>query len=198
MRNLTWIAVAFLCCTTPATSAMAIPPPVEQYSANCQNPTYASDQLICSDEQLLSLDGKLVAILVFNPELTQRPDSAFFESQSAWLRRRSLCAMKDDHAACLRASYKDRVRVLQGVGQKIPGTVAVGRCKVRFHEDDAIFTAYNDQSLVVVDADRTVIGLVSTNEDASDWQPYVSAKKSRRMLELKTITGQVSNCHRPK
>jgi hypothetical protein len=45
--------------SSPISAAQAIPPPPVQSVADCERPTYASDQLVCADAELLALDREL-------------------------------------------------------------------------------------------------------------------------------------------
>jgi len=40
-----------------------VPPPIAQWSADCERPSYAVDQLICSDPELTALDRQLGSLL---------------------------------------------------------------------------------------------------------------------------------------
>jgi uncharacterized protein len=96
-------------------TAAAIPPPPEQLAADCSQPTYASDQLVCATPELLALDQRMRALLDrVDLEAVAGRDPAF-EQQSDWLRRRSLCAFSAAHADCLRAVYSARITELEAV-----------------------------------------------------------------------------------
>jgi len=100
--------------------AIAVPPPPEQVAADCDAPTYASDQLVCHDPELLELDRRmrsLLAQLDLEAVAAARRD---VESQPSWFRRRSLCAFADAHAACLRAMYVDRISTLEALTPSDP------------------------------------------------------------------------------
>jgi uncharacterized protein len=95
--------------------AHAIPPPPERLTVNCEEPVYASDQLVCEDPELLAIDrrmGLLLEQLDLGAVEISRPT---LEPQAYWFRRRSLCAFSDAHRACLRAMYIDRLVVLEAL-----------------------------------------------------------------------------------
>lgn len=93
-------------------SAVGLPPPPDQVIVDCARPVYASDQLVCDDPEILELDrrvGSLLADLVIDSLTVTHPD---FESQTEWMRRRSLCAFSAAHRECLRALYVERAALL--------------------------------------------------------------------------------------
>lgn len=90
----------------------AVPPPLEQATADCVSPSYATDVLVCGDPDLRALDGELARIwriVTADRDTGQRERDA----QVAWFRRRSLCAFQTDHAACVEAAYRARIAELQ-------------------------------------------------------------------------------------
>jgi len=96
-----------------AQPAAAIPPPPEQLAADCERPTYASDQLVCATPDILALDQRMADLLDrLDLEAVVRTDPSF-EQQPDWLRRRSLCAFSTAHAECLRAMYEARIAELE-------------------------------------------------------------------------------------
>jgi uncharacterized protein len=102
--------VLLLLADRPALAQLSpVPPPIDQRHADCARPQYASDILVCSDAELLAIDAEVAALASAPPVLA---DGAIWEGQAAWLRRRSLCAFKDDHRGCLVAAYTDRRAVL--------------------------------------------------------------------------------------
>lgn len=82
-----------------ASTAGAVPPPPEQLAADCERPTYASDQLVCATPDMLALDRRMSRQLdrVDLDDVERRDPS--FEPQSSWLQRRSRCAFSAAHAA---------------------------------------------------------------------------------------------------
>ena len=101
---------------SPISAAHAIPPPPMQSVADCERPTYASDQLVCGDAELLALDRELRDLLATVDLQTQVAPASLFEPQDLWFRRRSLCAFSELHAACLKAAYSERIAVITAVG----------------------------------------------------------------------------------
>ena len=96
-----------------AYSPPPVPPPTDQFSANCTAPTYASDHLVCSDPELRALDWKMAALVL--QVGTDAIDAAApgIQNQYDWFRQRSLCAMKDDHRGCLLQAYRLRIEALE-------------------------------------------------------------------------------------
>ncbi|MFN9634319.1 MAG: hypothetical protein ACK54U_00300 [Sphingomonadales bacterium] len=83
----------------------AVPPPVEQTSADYARPTYASAMLVCEDSELKARDAELAAFVSSAP----LAGAALMESDAEWFKRRSRCAFAADHRACLAAAYAGRL-----------------------------------------------------------------------------------------
>ncbi len=113
-------AIAFLLWSlaiipAPTSPPAAIPPPVEQVSANCSAPTYASDRLVCSDPELHALDQEMAKLVSRLGAQVLEPAGPAVESQSAWFKRRSMCAFDRDQRDCLIKSYTQRLRILKSL-----------------------------------------------------------------------------------
>lgn len=93
-------------------SVGAIPPPPDQVSANCLEPTYASDSLVCGDDELRELDHLLLERI--STDRGTRSAEAGFESHEDWFRRSRLCAFEAAHSDCLLAAYCWRLALLAG------------------------------------------------------------------------------------
>lgn len=102
------IRMIFIVSFLAATNALAVPPPPGQVSANCTNPTYASDVLVCEDEELLELDLAIAELIATRTE----PLAPEIESDQDWFRRSRLCAVAEDHRACLLQAYRKRYALI--------------------------------------------------------------------------------------
>lgn len=91
--------------------AQAAPPPVDQVSADCTSPVYATDHLVCADASLRALDAEMLRIWHM-AEARHRLDGAERVAQVEWFRARSLCAFKSDHRACVVSAYNSRIAAL--------------------------------------------------------------------------------------
>lgn len=161
----------------------ALPPPPEQVSANCASPTYASDQLICASSGLLGLDRHMVAVLKVAGDAALVPQSPFIESQSAWLGRRSLCAMRSGHAACLKAAYQERIAVLTGLAGGNDGSDSAFDCTSKQSPEKTKLRLRADGTAVLSRAARIVaVGL--TNYDAKLWTPFVTVRNNGRTMRV--------------
>jgi uncharacterized protein len=96
---------------SPAAIPAAVPPPVEQRTANCIAPVFASDMLVCSDPELRALDDQLRTILAARAGIHP---PGLEEDDSQWFPRRSRCAFQEAHRACLLQAYRERLALLQG------------------------------------------------------------------------------------
>ena len=116
------LAVAALCALGPQ-PARAVPPPPAQVTANCEAPTYASDQLVCADPELLELDRLL------GDQIGSRDEAAVASvpagSDEEWFRRSRMCAFEADHRDCLRAAYCLRLAWLDRSSPGVPAACAV-------------------------------------------------------------------------
>jgi uncharacterized protein len=95
-------------------SAPPIAPPVEQVTADCTAPTYATDRLVCADPELRALDAEL-AHLWAGAQAAGRVAASAQSVQAAWFRRRSLCAFHDDHRGCVEGAYRARIAELRRI-----------------------------------------------------------------------------------
>jgi uncharacterized protein len=127
LSALAWVG-ATLATSFAAGPANSVPPPPEQLHADCASPTYASDQLICSDPQLTAMDRQMAADLLSTGQAAIEPASPFIEAQADWIRRRSLCAMRSDHALCLEHAYDERIAVLAALGARSDQPIAIYKC----------------------------------------------------------------------
>lgn len=106
-------------------SMAATPPPPDQVSANCIAPTYASDLLVCEDDELRELDNLLLARV--NTERGAPSMEAGFESHESWFRRSRRCAFEAAHRDCLHAAYCLRLALLAGAdSESIPACGVTG------------------------------------------------------------------------
>jgi hypothetical protein len=177
--------------------AGALPPPPEQSAANCDRPTYASDQLVCADRGLLALDRKLVALLAADGSAPS-PSVHGFEPQDAWLRRRSRCAFSDRHAACLRAACTERIALLtalraDGTGLRSASFAAVcpgapwGNGIVRLRASDR-------GTLSIADGRGRMLLVASGMPPQDDWTPFVHYRFETNAVLLEPSAGPILHC----
>lgn len=95
--------------------ALAVPPPPEQFSANCESPTYASDMLVCGDTSLRTLDARMRDAWAAVDFAAAVAPGAWVEGQQDWFKRRSMCAFSERHAECLQDAYLERIAVLDAL-----------------------------------------------------------------------------------
>ncbi|WP_439534476.1 hypothetical protein [Polymorphobacter sp.] len=185
-----WLLVLGIC--SSAASQPAVPPPLEQRQADCARPQYASDTLVCSDPGLRALDAEVATLADRTPPLA---DGAIWEDQAAWQRRRSLCAFKPDHRACLAAAYADRQAVLAAaLAETILPLLCDGALRGRTLASSA---ASDGQALTITEGGRLVA--VARFHLAADrlWQPWLSWQKSGRRLVLRPQAGKSVRCTLP-
>ena len=96
-----------------AAGAAPVPPPVEQLTANCAAPVYASDMLVCADAELAAADAALAAAVA--ARLAGDADGSFAAAQAAWFRASRRCAFETAQRDCLVEAYRARLAAL-GIG----------------------------------------------------------------------------------
>ena len=176
------VASTSLAQTPPA----AVPPPVAQSLTDCSRPQYASDTLVCADPVLRALDTEVAGLSLTIPPLAA---AAIWEEQGAWIRRRSLCAFRDDHRACLAAAYEDRQAGLMAATQ--PSPVAVSCDSIWRGRDLSISAPSPGKSMTI----RTRAGLVAVASTAStQWQPWLLWRQSGRHIEFVPQDGPRITC----
>lgn len=91
-------------------------------SFDCTKATSSAERLICSDEQLASLDAELAKL--YSEIYAKAPNRGWLkEGQRQWLREiRDTCADVD----CLIVVHKDRIRWLHSIGEIANGESMVG------------------------------------------------------------------------
>jgi uncharacterized protein len=110
-----WMAVAATLVASCADLA-PVAPPAEQFAADCAEPTYATDMLVCGDPGLRGLDAELARLWA---EIGSSGDPAAADAQATWFRERSRCAFEEDHRGCAEAAYRARIAALR-VGAALP------------------------------------------------------------------------------
>jgi uncharacterized protein len=97
----------------------ALPPPLPQVTADCDQPTYASDMLVCADPELRKLDDSLAQRL---SELSQAVERVTVEEgDEDWFRRSRMCAFESNHRDCLLRAYCARIVLLADAAATPPG-----------------------------------------------------------------------------
>jgi uncharacterized protein len=179
-------------------SPPAVPPPLGQYAANCDSPTYASDVLACSDPLLRALDARMLdAWSTLDLASVLAPD-AWVEEQQEWFKRRSLCAFRERHADCLRDAYIERIAVLealQRVASRPPrqGTPTVcrdapwGRAGLRLRAPET-------GALTIEDVDAHVVAAATQRRPDGPWRPYVVFSVDGGTVRLMVTGGATVEC----
>jgi uncharacterized membrane protein/uncharacterized protein YecT (DUF1311 family) len=183
---------------TPISAAQAIPPPPVQGVADCERPTYASDQLVCGDAELLALDRELGNLLAAVDLTTRVVPASLVESQEAWFRRRSLCAFSERHADCLKAAYAERIAVMTEVGQA--ATAATERSNPAACRDapwgsfDVLVRGTSGETATVLDGQTRVLAVAIASARGSDWSPFVRFAADGAANRFTTRDGTTFEC----
>lgn len=171
--------------TVLALLAQAVPPPVEQVTANCARPVYATDQLVCGDPELRAIDLELATALGGGGATS----SPWLEPQTEWFKRRSRCAFAADHRACAISAYRERLAVAQG------WSVSLTPISVRCN-DRRIDRAVIDRDRIGFFVQGQLAG-ASLARPVSTWQPYLRTVSTDRRIKAAGPTGTLT-CTRRK
>lgn len=168
-----------------------VPPPVEQSTADCARPTYASDQLVCNDAELRVLDQRLKALL------TQRSPiipGAFQESDDQWFKRRSRCAFEVEHKKCLSEAYADRFAVIE-TAPTDTAAAKVAKCK-NFDKIGSVTLgkASNGDMVVRKAASNELIGVATAKSKYSLWKPALSYSQKGQLYDFQSVEGTAFSC----
>jgi uncharacterized protein len=183
---------------SPISAAHAIPPPPVQTVADCERPTYASDQLVCSDARLMALDRELGNLLATVDFATRIAPGALVESQDQWFRRRSLCAFSERHAACLKAAYTERIAVIKVVHSA--SAAATRRAEAATCDEapwgssQVIVQRNGRHAATVMDTQARVFAVASVPARDSDWSPFVRITTRGAAIRFTTLDGTTFEC----
>ena len=172
----------------------AVPPPVEQANADCANPVYASDQLVCSDSALVAQDQKLAVLIASAPFADT---SRLIESDSAWFSRSRRCAFVAEHRDCLVAAYQERIAVRSALAEA-PGTQGEALlCRAGHSSRGMILSpAADPAALVLRERSSGEVHAVVFAPAAADapWQPFVSQVRRTRFVRFTSLAGGELYC----
>lgn len=185
--------------------AAAIPPPPEQFLAECQSPTYASDVVVCGDDELLAMDERLRKLYEPLRDALQPATAgglldsrALVESQDAWFRRRSLCAFSPHHAACLRAAYRERLRVLGAIesyAREPSREVLRAVCRnAPWGRAPTWISGTQEGEMFLTDGAGRVRAVAIGETPRDDWSPYLRHEAEGSQLRLFPLEGPVITC----
>jgi uncharacterized protein len=207
-----WPAAA--CLALAAHGSGAVPPPMPQTGADCEHPSYASDQRVCGDVALLALDRQVQeAWRAIAAGRTARPPAAqapvqeaadlppLLEAQEVWFARRSRCAFAEAHAACLTAAYRDRARVLDAWQRALSGTFTDPGTRMRCTGapwGDAAVIVHRPmaEARVLGNLDGRVLAIATRGEGPDGWQPFVRIEGDAPPLRLRPLSGGAISCSR--
>jgi hypothetical protein len=169
----------------------AVPPPPGQLRADCDAITYASDVRVCATPRLAELDGTMASRLAHAGGAALSPSSPWVESQSDWFTRRSLCAMRTNHDACLAAAYAERIAELEVMAGSAEGEWR--DCMTGAPLAGArLFLGSNGAGAVMRSGALEVVGL--WRFDASIWRPFVAIELGDRGVTLSLPDGRQLAC----
>jgi len=102
--------------------------------------------------------------------------------------------MKENHEACLRAAYADRYVILKAFEL---GSSAIGQashCGAIAGSKKAIWIDVGNQSVLLMDGHKAVIGVASVGRDRDVWQPFVRADRMEGIFQFTTLAGETFSC----
>jgi uncharacterized protein len=173
----------------------AVPPPVDQQTADCAASTYASDVLVCGDAELRHSDGRLAGLVATAAQAGVADRGALLESATDWFRRRSLCAFSTEHRRCLAAAYRERTAVLE----LLVGTHGWARplelaCEQAAWRGQRLRTQEGLDGLVLVDEAGRTLGVAFSGGEGPAWRPFLRFESSGRELTV-SWAGGTRRCH---
>ena len=197
--------LALVCASGGLPGARAVPPPPEQFAADCLAPTYASDVVVCGDEALLAMDRELGRLYESLREAIETTSAgalldghALVESQDAWFRRRSLCALSERQADCLRAAYHERLRVLAALAlqRAQPSTeVSFAVCRdAPWGLGKTGISAMQLGEIVLTAPSGRVLAVAVGGPPLDAWTPYLRHEADGSQLRLFPLEGPVVTC----
>ncbi|MFN3450727.1 MAG: hypothetical protein ACK4ZE_01095 [Sphingorhabdus sp.] len=172
--------------STPMRAQDSVPPPMEQMTADCARPVYASDQLVCGDQALQLLDARLSAMLGQN-QVT--PISAFYESDDAWFKRRSRCAFEVEHKSCLIEAYSDRIAVVEALSADT-ASPKTATCKILPNIRRVLIGTTPGGQIIVRDSRNVLIGVASEKAKTGIWKPMLAVATSRNSYQFESQDGR--------
>jgi len=172
-----------------AAAVPPVPPPPSLEAADCEHPSYASDQLICSNESLLALDHQLRALLPV-PAVAA---NVHFEDQMVWFKRSRMCASKAGQQSCLQAAYRERIAVLtalHSLSRQLPAWRPV-KCGKRQSE-----LADETHGVIALRWDGRIV-LANAATELASWTPFAWIRRSGNKLEVRSLDGLKTRCDAP-
>lgn len=167
----------------------AIPPPVAQQSADCAHPVFASDILVCGDDELRSLDAHYATAA---QRLIGVAPNALWEEAEPWFLRRSQCAFLQNHRECLIAAYSERMTLLDAatssfkISKPIICTATLRDAKIR-----SAMGAVSEP-LVISSGDN--IAAIASPRATGDWKSFLSYRLNGHRLDLFPLGGKPISC----
>lgn len=183
---------------SPVTAAHATPPPLAQSVANCGNPTYASDSLVCVDSGLLGLDRKVGEALAGLSIMSRVAPQSLVEDQEAWFRRRSRCAFSGSHAGCLSAAYSERLVVLEVLRKASPALAQGGimtACSGAPWDSAYARIRLGDRGLATaMDAEGRVLVVALDAGPRDDWSSFVRFTTEGEVIRFSPLDRPAIEC----
>jgi len=184
-------AVYSLSSSVQISAQAPVPPPVEQSTADCARPTYASDQLVCNDAELRVLDQRLEALL---KQQTPIIPGVFQESDEQWFKRRSRCAFEVEHKKCLSEAYTDRFAVLETTFLDT-APAKVTKCKNLGKISRVTLRKASAGNIVVRQAaSNELIGVATAKSKYSVWKPALSYSQKGQLYDFQSADGTAFSC----
>lgn len=173
----------------PVAMVAPVPPPLEQSTADCERPSYASDQLVCAEEALSALDQALRAALQA-AAMPGAPAGIAMEPQTDWFKRSRACAMRAAHRACLEAAYRERIALVNALPALSPSSLSWQHAVCEGHA--ATFATLGPDVLALRWQGRTILATTATALDR--WTPFAWVQRRADSLTLHQKNGPTLDC----
>lgn len=176
---------------TAATAQAPVPPPVEQFTANCGASSYATDQLVCADRELRREDADMGRRLDRIDSAILRGRPPLLESQSEWFRRRSRCAFERGGRRCAQAAYAERAQVIRSANVVPDRATVTLSCRAPFMRNGRGWLT-REGAFVVRDGPR--LAAVALPQGRPIWRPYATWSRNGRATVVQGLRGARLTC----
>lgn len=174
-----------------AVLTMALSGAQAQLTADCAKPVEPTDQIVCADQRLVSLDAELKALVASAPP-KRLGGSTLVEAQGAWLQRRNDCAKRADGDACAEGAYVERIRVLTSLANPVTADAQVARCSGV--ASGAYRAQFYGTRLVLYSLDGEPLASALPAKSRAPWAPFLAYDMSPNGFRLKGADGRSGRC----
>jgi len=150
--------------------------------AQCATSTFVVDKHVCEKDALREKDAR-VRHLTESQKDRIGPDTAFVETDEAWLFRRNRCAFQADQVSCLEGAYAEREAVASALDwARVSDQARAARCGP--HGQARWIVAERGSAAAYDGSGRLVAFALRTGRPA--WSNYASFEASGNDIRFRT------------